>query len=142
MSREQKAADPDDPRERGDEADIAEIELQPNLVRRWHDHAAVVPFKAVVIFIGRNGRRIGVTVVGALLLLLGIAGLALPVLPGWLLIFAGLAVLSTEYIWAERMLKRAKRAAAAAKDKATRRSGSGIQAEPVEHVDHPDAARE
>jgi hypothetical protein len=37
-----------------------------------------------------------------------------------LLIFAGLAVLSTEYVWAELMLKRAKAVAAAAAKKARR----------------------
>jgi hypothetical protein len=35
--------------------------------------------------------------------LLGIAGLVLPFLPGWLLIIAGLAVLRTEYIWARQL---------------------------------------
>jgi uncharacterized membrane protein YbaN (DUF454 family) len=40
---------------------------------------------------------------GTLLVLVGIAGLVLPVLPGWLLIIAGLAVLRREFGWADRL---------------------------------------
>jgi hypothetical protein len=50
-------------------------------------------------------------------LLIGIAGLALPILPGWLLIFAGLAILGTEYVWAQRLLRKAKDTAANAANK-------------------------
>lgn len=84
--------------------------------RRWHDHTVVYPLKLVVRFIGRNGRRIGVTIAGFGLILIGIALLVLPG-PGWLVIFAGLAVLSTEYVWAQRMLNKAKEKAQQAKDK-------------------------
>ncbi|SPE31938.1 hypothetical protein SBA2_640029 [Acidobacteriia bacterium SbA2] len=37
---------------------------------------------------------------------LGIAGLFLPILQGVLLIFIGLLILSSEYVWAHRVLKR------------------------------------
>ena len=50
-----------------------------------------------------------VVIAGATLVLVGVAGLALPVLPGWALIFAGLAVLAGEFVWARRLLDSAKR---------------------------------
>ena len=109
----------DDPEERDADAVVAEIAAtEPELERRWHDHPAVVPFKAVALFIGRNARRVAITIAGVLVLLLGIAGLALPVLPGWALIFVGLGILGTEYVWARKLLMKAKETAIAAKDKA------------------------
>jgi uncharacterized protein YqgC (DUF456 family) len=35
-------------------------------------------------------------------------GLLLPIVPGWLLIIAGLAILGTEFVWARRLLDTAK----------------------------------
>ena len=52
-------------------------------------------------------KRFAVTIVGAALLLLGAAMMVLPG-PGILVIVAGLAILATEYVWAQRLLKRAK----------------------------------
>src|SRR5690349_2908697 len=49
-------------------------------------------------------KRIVLEVVGWLLLLAGIAALVLPG-PGLLLMFAGLAVLSQQYAWAERWVE-------------------------------------
>lgn len=46
---------------------------------------------------------------GWLMLLLGLAGLVLPFLPGWLFIIAGLLLLSGEYVWAHRLLETARR---------------------------------
>jgi uncharacterized protein (TIGR02611 family) len=107
----------DDPEERDADAVVAEIAAtEPELERRWHDHPAVVPFKAIVLFLGHNARRIGITIAGVLVTLLGVALLVLPG-PGWLLIFAGLAILATEYVWARRLLEAAKRKAGQAKDK-------------------------
>jgi uncharacterized protein (TIGR02611 family) len=48
--------------------------------------------------------RIGVTIVGAAVIVVGIILLPLPG-PGWLIIFAGLGILSTEYVWAQRLLR-------------------------------------
>ena len=45
-------------------------------------------------------------VVGWAFLLLGIAGLFLPILQGVLFILIGLVILSTEYIWAHHLLQR------------------------------------
>jgi uncharacterized protein (TIGR02611 family) len=52
--------------------------------------------------------RVGVGVVGALILALGLAAIPLPG-PGWLIVFAGLFVLATEFLWAERLLEFTKR---------------------------------
>jgi hypothetical protein len=112
----------DDPEERDADAVIAELEaIPPDAERPWHQHPAFLPFKAVGMFIGRNAKRIAVTIVGVLVLLVGLAGLILPILPGWALIFVGLGILATEYVWARRLLQKAKAVAVAAKDKALRK---------------------
>ena len=67
------------------------------------------------------------TVAGIALLAVGVALMILPG-PGLLLIVAGLAVLATEYAWAHRLLKRARKQAEAAQQAAvaspTRTAGS------------------
>lgn len=111
----------DDPEERDASDVVAEISaLDPEVARRWHDHPAVVPIKVVGRFIARNGRRIAITVVGVVVVLVGLALLVLPG-PGWLLIFAGLSILASEYVWAQRLLRLAKEQANNAKDKVLRR---------------------
>ena len=52
-------------------------------------------------------KRFAVTIVGGALVLLGLAMMVLPG-PGILVIVAGLAVLATEYVWARRLLVKAK----------------------------------
>jgi uncharacterized protein (TIGR02611 family) len=59
---------------------------------------------------GRRVKRVLVEGAGWLLVLLGIAALVLPG-PGLLALFAGLALLSTQYDWAERRLEPVKSAA-------------------------------
>ena len=56
---------------------------------------------------GRLIWRIVITVLGVSIVLIGIVLLPLPG-PGWLIIFAGLGVLATEYVWAHRLLRRAR----------------------------------
>jgi uncharacterized protein (TIGR02611 family) len=80
------------------------------------------PFGVTVRFIFRNGKRIAVSVVGFILLLLGLVMLVTPG-PGLLLIVAGLAVLASEYVWAERALNFAREKAQRAKDKVRRKQG-------------------
>ena len=48
--------------------------------------------------------RVGVGIVGGLIVAVGIAAIPLPG-PGWLIVFAGLFVLATEFLWAERLLE-------------------------------------
>jgi uncharacterized membrane protein YbaN (DUF454 family) len=53
-------------------------------------------------------KRIGILVLGWAFILLGIAGLFLPVLQGILFLLIGLIILSTEYVWAHKLLARLK----------------------------------
>ncbi|HEV7875757.1 MAG TPA: TIGR02611 family protein [Nocardioides sp.] len=48
--------------------------------------------------------RLGVGIVGSLIVALGVVAIPLPG-PGWLIVFAGLFVLGTEFLWAERVLE-------------------------------------
>jgi hypothetical protein len=107
----------DEPQEVDASELVQEIETtRPDLVRRWQDHPTFVPFKIVGRFIRRSGKRVAVTIAGGVLVLAGLAGLLLPIVPGWLLIIPGLALLATEYVWAQRLLKMAKEKATQAKD--------------------------
>lgn len=68
---------------------------------------------------------VGVAIVGFALLVAGAVMLVTPG-PGWLCIFAGLAILATEFVWAQRLLARAKKTAVSAKDKVlSRKAASG-----------------
>ena len=68
------------------------------LVSRWHlDNIKVV-------------RRVIVSVVGATVLLIGVALLVLPG-PAFVVIPVGLAILATEYAWARRWLRKLRRIA-------------------------------
>ena len=78
------------------------------------------PIGAVWRFLERNGKRIAVSIAGGVLVLAGLAMLVLPG-PGVVVIIAGLAVLATEYVWAQRAMNFAKRKASEAKDKVTRK---------------------
>ena len=53
-----------------------------------------------------NVRRMAVLAVGWGFILLGIAGLFLPILQGILFLLIGLIILSTEYAWAHHLLGR------------------------------------
>lgn len=66
--------------------------------RRWTAHHPLL----------RLVHKTVVTIVGVVLVLLGVAMLVLPG-PGWLAIFLGLGVLGTEFHWARRLNQRAKR---------------------------------
>ncbi|HZD81205.1 MAG TPA: PGPGW domain-containing protein [Actinomycetota bacterium] len=82
------------------------------------------PFAVVLRFLLRNGKRIAVTIGGMMLLVAGMIMMVTPG-PGLVVIIAGLAVLATEYVWAQRALNLAKRKAQQAKDKVTGRSRRG-----------------
>jgi uncharacterized protein (TIGR02611 family) len=70
----------------------------------------VASVRAVLRFLGRNGRRAAIAVAGFALLAIGAVMLVTPG-PGLVAIVAGLAVLATEFAWAERALDRARRKA-------------------------------
>jgi uncharacterized protein (TIGR02611 family) len=52
--------------------------------------------------------RIGIGVLGGVVLVLGIIAIPYPG-PGWLIVFAGLGILATEFSWAGRVLRFARR---------------------------------
>jgi protein-S-isoprenylcysteine O-methyltransferase Ste14 len=62
-------------------------------------------------------KKFAVTILGAVLLLAGLAMMVLPG-PGIVVIVAGLAVLATEYVWARSLLDRARTQAAKAQEAA------------------------
>jgi len=74
-------------------------------------------------WIGRNTKRLVVLVLGFAVLGAGIAMLALPG-PGLIVIILGLAILATEFVWAERALDATTtRAASAANSVSSKKSG-------------------
>jgi len=93
----------------------------PN-VARW----VWFPFGVTIRFIGRNGKRIAVSIAGFALVLAGLAMLVLPG-PGILVIIAGLAVLATEYVWAQTALNYTKRKASEAKDRVMRKKPPAVE---------------
>jgi uncharacterized protein (TIGR02611 family) len=64
--------------------------------------------------------RIVAVIGGTVLVLAGIIGLFLPVVPGWLMIIPGLAILATEFVWARRLLDTAKAKASEVKSKVSK----------------------
>jgi uncharacterized protein (TIGR02611 family) len=52
--------------------------------------------------------RIGIGVLGTVVLVVGVIAIPYPG-PGWLIVFAGLGILATEFAWAGRMLRFARR---------------------------------
>jgi len=127
----------DEPQEVDASRVVEELETSGSeLARRWYDHPTVVPLKVVGRFIRRSGKRVAVTIAGFALLLAGLAGLLLPIVPGWLLIIAGLALLGTEYVWAQRLLRIAKEKAVQAKDMVFRKKA---EEEPDQEADKPES---
>lgn len=55
----------------------------------------------------RQVKRVTVGIVGTTVLLVGIIAIPYPG-PGWLIVFAGLAILATEFTWAQKVLDFAK----------------------------------
>jgi hypothetical protein len=77
-----------------------------------HRQGRAVDVRAVGRLLVRGTRRAALTLLGFTLVVIGLAGLVLPVLPGWVLIIAGFALLSREYAWAHSGLAFARRHAA------------------------------
>lgn len=78
--------------------------------------------RGMIRWVGRNSKRVAITIVGFVLVLGGMVLLVLPG-PGMLVIIAGLAVLGTEYMWARRMLDMAKRKAKETAGRVRRKKG-------------------
>lgn len=66
------------------------------------DHRAA-ELEAAVVEVGKKMKRIGIAIVGGIVLVIGVIAIPYPG-PGWLIVFTGLAILSTEFDWAKRVL--------------------------------------
>lgn len=55
----------------------------------------------------RHGKRVGIAIIGGLVVLVGIVLIPYPG-PGWLIVFAGLAILATEFEFATKLLEKLK----------------------------------
>jgi hypothetical protein len=82
------------------------------------DTEGLHPLSAILRWIARSGKRIAVTVAGFAVLIAGVVMMVTPG-PGVLVIVLGLAVLATEWAWAERMLDKAKESGKVVLDQAT-----------------------
>ncbi|HJV04633.1 MAG TPA: PGPGW domain-containing protein [Actinomycetota bacterium] len=82
------------------------------------DTEGLQPLSAIVRWIGRSGKRIAVTVAGFAMLIAGGVMMVTPG-PGVLIIVLGLALLATEWAWAERALDKAKQSGKVVLDQAT-----------------------
>jgi hypothetical protein len=82
------------------------------------DTEGLQPLSAIVRWIGRSGKRIAVTVAGFAMLIAGGVMMVTPG-PGVLIIVLGLALLATEWAWAERALDKAKESGKVVLDQAT-----------------------
>ena len=87
--------------------------------------------REVLTFLVRSSKRVAVTVVGGVLVLIGLAMFVLPG-PGILVVVLGFAVLGTEYAWAAAALERTKNIAEKAATKA--KSVAGDTAVTVGHT--------
>ncbi len=82
------------------------------------DTEGLHPLSAILRWIARSGKRIAVTVAGFAVLIAGGVMMVTPG-PGVLVIVLGLAILATEWAWAERMLDKAKESGKVVLDQAT-----------------------
>ncbi len=62
------------------------------------------PFSHGTRLMNRHVKKVAVLIAGWSFIVLGIAGLFLPVLQGILFLCIGLVILSTEYVWAHHLL--------------------------------------
>lgn len=79
-----------------------------NMNTRAADNRLVARVRAVrarirASYVGYIIWRVGITLVSAAIVVIGIVLVPLPG-PGWLIVFAGLGLLATEYAWAARLL--------------------------------------
>jgi hypothetical protein len=82
------------------------------------DTEGLHPLSAILRWVARSGKRIAVTVAGFAVLIAGGVMMVTPG-PGVLVIVLGLAILATEWAWAERMLDKAKESGKVVLDQAT-----------------------
>ena len=98
---------------------VSDVELASVVPpKRWRRFGLRGP--AIVLrWLTRNAKRIAVLIAGLAVLLAGAAMLVLPG-PGIIVVILGLAILATEFAWAEQALDRTSASAATAISRATR----------------------
>ena len=79
-----------------DDSDLSPFQEAESRWHRWRAHIAGRPSLNLAY-------RIAVGVIGALVLAAGIVAIPYPG-PGWLIVFAGLGILASEFAWAHRLL--------------------------------------
>ena len=93
--------------------------------------------KALWFFIKRSGKRVAVAIGGFGTVIVGLILVPLPG-PGWLIVFGGLALLATEFMWAERLLRYAKDRVSAATSAVFKGSETAVPAgKPAASVPKP-----
>ena len=93
--------------------------------------------KALWYFIKRSGKRVAVAIGGFGTVIIGLILVPLPG-PGWLIVFGGLALLATEFVWAERLLTFAKERVGAATSAVFKGSDAPVPAgKPASSVPKP-----
>lgn len=93
----------------------------PSIWRRFGLRGPAVIFR----WIGRNAKRMAVAVIGFAVLAAGVAMIVLPG-PGVIVIIVGLAILATEFAWAERALDRTTMHAARTASQVNETSGGRV----------------
>jgi hypothetical protein len=83
--------------------------LRLNYMRAW--------MRKRMGWIPRPVRRAIVGVIGGTLMLLALIGFILPVMPGFIFVPFGLAILAVEFAWAARWLKKIKKKAKSMRDR-------------------------
>jgi len=89
-------------------------------------------------------KRVLILIAGWLFILVGIAGLFLPILQGILFIVIGLLILSSEYVWAHRLLQKLRTRfpkIAHVSEEAARKAQHWVQ-RITHHGDHPEPSPE
>ncbi|WP_225878138.1 TIGR02611 family protein [Spongiactinospora rosea] len=89
----------------GDADAVKEDAARRSGLRGWREGIRATPGGSLAL-------KIGVGVAGAVLVIGGLIMVPFPG-PGWLVVFAGFALLATEFVWAHRVLQFGKRTLAA-----------------------------
>lgn len=80
-----------------EDSDLSPFQEAESRWKRWRARIAAKPSLNL-------GYRIAVGVIGALVLAAGVLAIPYPG-PGWLIVFAGLGILASEFEWAHRLLR-------------------------------------
>ncbi|WP_070378360.1 TIGR02611 family protein [Rhodococcus sp. WMMA185] len=84
-----------------DDSDLSPFQDAEGRWHRWRAHIAASPSLNLTY-------RLAVGVIGVLVLAAGVVAIPYPG-PGWLIVFAGLGILASEFAWAHRLLHYARK---------------------------------